>query len=443
MESSDQYLSILLQINSFVLLTLNSGDIINFVLVALAIIISGLVSGSETAFFSLDEASIKNLSQSENPKHQLIIRQLEHPQRLLSTIIVSNYLFNVIAILLFFFTFPDIFSGYISTSVELLLKALLISLALLLFSEILPKIYARQQYRIFISLMIKPLILFSWLFYPLVFFVEKSQIVLERKIQKHKGPLTMSELSDVVEMAENNEQKTEEVKILKGITTYGETEVSEIMKARVDVAALNSNMNFEELIDYIKEWGYSRFPVFEETFDNIKGILHIKDLLPHLHKSEFQWKFLIREPFFIPENKKINDLLQDFKTRKNHLAIVVDEYGGTSGIVTLEDVLEEIMGEISDEFDIKESDNQFVKIAEQQWVVDAKTSINDFCKYFDFDLDFFDDVKGESDSLAGLVLEINGDFPAIGDRLSFKNVDFEVVLSDNKRIKKVKIQINE
>ncbi|MBN2746620.1 MAG: gliding motility-associated protein GldE [Bacteroidales bacterium] len=443
MVPSDQYLSIFLNIHSFIVISIPSSDIISFLMVAAVIIFSGLVSGSETAFFSLDEESIKTLSQSDNPKHQLIIKQLEKPQRLLSTIIVSNYVFNIIAILLFFITFPDIFSGYFSKIIVVLLKALIISLALLLFSEILPKIYARQQYKAFINLMIKPLILFSWLFYPLVIMVEKSQIALERKIQKHKGPLTMSELSDVVEMAENNEQTTEEVKILKGITTYGETEVSEIMKARVDVAALNANLTFAELIDYIKEWGYSRFPVFEDTFDNVKGILHIKDLLPHLHKEEFQWKHLIREPFFIPENKKINDLLQDFKTRKNHLAIVVDEYGGTSGIVTLEDVLEEIMGEISDEFDVKELDNQFVKVSDQTWVVDAKTSINDLCKYFDFDLDFFDEVKGESDSLAGLVLEINGDFPAIGERLTFKNCDFEVVLSDNKRIKKVKIQINE
>jgi len=250
-------------------------------------------------------------------------------------------------------------------------------------------------------------------------------------------------LSEIVEIANanNNKSELEEAKILKSITTFGETDVKEIMKARVDVFAVNISTPTEQLIELIKEQGYSRIPIFKENYDGVEGVLYIKDLLSHLNDKLFHWQDLIRQAFFVPENKKINDLLQEFKKKKIHLAIVVDEYGGTSGIVTLEDILEEIVGEISDEFDIKEDSLSYKKIDEKTWVFDAKTSINDLCKIINIDAYYFDKIKGESDSIAGLILELKGEFPKINDIIKYNNIEFEVLMMDNRRIKRIKLKM--
>jgi gliding motility-associated protein GldE len=413
-----------------------------FTVVAL-LIFSGLISGSEIAFFSIDPNQFKELEESEDKTDALIINHLENPKRLLAIILVSNNFVNVAIVLISAWLSGEMFDFSSAPVVGFIIQVVVITGMLLLFGEIMPKIYARQKVLMFVRMMAKPISILGNIFKPLVMLLVNSTNMIDKRIQKRKNSLSMSELSEVVDIAHANSEdvETEEVKILKSITTFGETEVSEIMRARVDVAALDIKTPFAEVIEFIKEWGYSRIPVFEESFDHVKGILYIKDMLSHLNDDDFGWQSLIRDAFFIPENKKINDLLQEFKRRKIHMAIVVDEYGGTSGIVTLEDVLEEIVGEISDEFDIKEQEKDYKKLGENLYVFEAKTSINDLSKVLDLDPDFFDEVKGESDSIAGLILELTGDFPKINDVVKYKNVEFEVMMMDNRRIKKVKIKL--
>lgn len=417
--------------------------ITGIVITLILLILSGLISGSEIAYFSITPKIIKELKKSESQTDKHILKHLENPKRLLAILLISNNFVNITIVLVSAWLTPLVFDFSNSPLLGFIIQVVVITTALLLFGEILPKIYARQKVRMFSRLMARPLQILSQIFYPLVFLLERSTRFIDKQLQNRKNTITMSELSEVVEIAhaQATDVETEEVKILKGIATYGETEVREIMKARVDVSAADIRMNLTELVDFVKEWGFSRYPVFGETSDDVKGVLHIKDLLPHLSKSEFKWQSLVREPIFIPENKKINDLLQDFKAKKNHLAIVVDEYGGTSGIVTLEDVIEEILGEISDEFDTKDTENNIVKLGDKIWSMDAKTSINDFCKLAEFELDFFDEVKGESDSVAGLLLEILGDFPKENQKIGYKNIEFQVMALDKKRIKKVKVSI--
>jgi len=417
--------------------------IIGSIIIIILLIFSGLISGSEIAFFSIEPALLKEFENSEDPSAQQIISLIENPKRLLATILVSNNFINVSIVLIaawlsnLTFDFSDFpVWGFV-------FQVVVITAGLLLFGEIMPKIYARQKVEKFTKMMAKPIIILSKIFNPLVKLMVKSTKLMDKQMLKKKNSLTMSELSDVVDIAHANsdEVENEEVKILKGIANFGEIEVSEIMKARVDVAAIDTHSSFEEVVEFIRESGFSRLPVYESDFDHLKGILYIKDLLSHLSDKDFKWQKTIREAFFVPENKKINDLLQEFKKKKIHLAIVVDEYGGTSGIVTLEDVLEEIVGEISDEFDVKEAEDDFKKVDENSWVFEAKISLNDLCKIIDFDPNYFDEVKGEADSIAGLILELTGDFPKINDVVTYNKVEFVVMMMDHRRIKKVKVNI--
>jgi len=415
--------------------------VIGLLAIIILLIFSGLISGSEIAFFSIKPSLLKEIKNSEDKKDKLIAALISNPKRLLATILVSNNFVNV-AIILIAAWLSNVAFDFSSVPVwGFIFQVVVITVVLLLFGEIMPKIYARQKVEKFMRMMAKPVIVLGKIFNPLVSLMVKSTNLMDKRLTNKKNSLTMSELSEVVDIAHANsdEVENEEVKILKGIATFGETEVSEIMKARVDVAAIDTNSSFEEVVDFIKESGFSRLPVFEEDFDHMKGILYIKDLLSNLSDKEFKWQALIRDAFFVPENKKINDLLQEFKKKKIHLAIVVDEYGGTSGIVTLEDVLEEIVGEISDEFDVKEADRDFKKIEDHSWVFEAKVSLNDLCKVVGINPDYFNEVKGEADSIAGLILELLGDFPKINDVVSYQNIEFVVMMMDNRRIKKVKV----
>ena len=414
------------------------------IIFVLLIIMSGLISGSEIAFFSINPSHLKELNKSDEAGDKLIMSHLDNPRKLLATILISNNFVNISLVLVAAWLTPYLYDFTNAPLLGFIVQVVAITGILLLFGEILPKIYARQRVDFFIHMMARPIAILSRVFWPLVVLLENSTAFMDRFLQKRKNTITMSELSEVVEIAhaQAHDVESEDVKILKGIATFGETEVRDIMRARVDVSAVDFETSYEELKDYIREWGFSRFPVYIESFDHVKGVLHIKDLLPFLHQNNYKWQAVLRDPFFVPENKKINDLLQEFKSKKIHLAIVVDEYGGTSGIVTLEDILEEILGEISDEFDQTESDNNIISVGENEWVMDAKTSINDLCKFLKLELDFFDEVKGESDSVGGIILEITGDFPTIGDKTSFKNIDFEVVLTDKRRIKRIKIKQN-
>ena len=418
-------------------------SVVMLVIIALLLLLSGMISGSEIAFFSINPTLRDEIEESESKSSINVLKLLNSPKDLLAGILISNNFINIGIVLLSTLFTQEIFDFSQTPILGFIIQVILITSVLLLFGEIMPKIMAKQKPMVFIGIMTKPLLLILKIFRPLIFVLSKTTSVIDKHLENKKPQLSMEDLSDVVDLAgelDNMEVEEEDKKILKGIATFGDTEVSEIMKARVDVKALDYDVDFSEVIEHIQEWGYSRIPVFSESLDKIKGVLYVKDLLSYLDEDDLLWKSKIRPAFFVPENKKINDLLQEFRAKKIHLAIVVDEYGGTSGIVTLEDVLEEIVGEISDEYDVESEDFQFKKIADNTWVFEAKSSINDFCKAIEIDNEIFDEVRGEADSLAGLVLEIKGDFPKIHEKLKSQGFEFEVLEMDKRRISRVKVK---
>ncbi len=320
----------------------------------------------------------------------------------------------------------------------------LVTSLILLFGEIMPKMYASVYPVKFAKTMAGVLRIMIKVFYPFSSILVRSTTFLDKRIAKVSYAISRSELSDAIELTADDSTPEEGKKILQGIVKFGDIEVKEIMRSRVDVVALDITAPFPEVLEVIVGSGFSRIPVHEENFDNIKGILYVKDLLPHLEKkAEFEWQKLLREVFFVPENKKINDLLQEFQEKKIHLAIVVDEYGGTSGIITLEDVLEEIVGEITDESDSGTEEFVYDKIDEHTYLFEGKTTINDFCKIIDVDDEIFDEVKGDSDSLAGLILELEGKIPERGEETTYLNYIFKVVEVDYRRIKRIRVTITE
>ena len=369
---------------------------------------------------------------------------LDKPKQLLATILISNNFVNVGIVILSSYLINAIFNFTGFPVLGFIIEVVVITTFILLFGEIIPKIFAAQKPVLFANIMAKPLRFLAKLFYPLSILLVKFTSVIDKRIERKGVDVSMSDLSDAIDITADENMDEEDTKILKGIVRFTDIDVKEIMKSRVDVTALDAETSFKEVLNTIIESGYSRIPVFEETFDNVKGILYIKDLLPHLdEKDDYNWLTLLRKPFFVPENKKINDLLKEFQDKKIHLAIVVDEYGGTSGIVTMEDILEEIVGEIADEFDAPEDEVDYEKIDDSTYLFEGKTSINDFCKIVGIDDDIFDEVKGESDSLAGLILELEGEIPEKGSNTTFKNFVFEVYTVDERRIKKIKVTINE
>ena len=397
---------------------------------------SALVSGSEVAFFSLSPANIDELKSDNSLKSSRAIALLKDPEQLLATILISNNFVNVAIVIISTWLTDNMINFNESPAwFSFLFKIVLVTFLLLLFGEIIPKVYAAKYSKSFALLMSGPMFLISKIFKPLSFSLVKSTSVVNKRLMKRKPEISMDDLSNAIDLAEN--EIKENKKILEGIVSYGNTDASEIMKPRVDVVAFDITTPFPVLLEKIKEHNYSRIPIYEETFDNVKGILYIKDLLPHYHKKNFHWQSLLRPPYFVPESKKINDLLQDFQSKKNHMAIVIDEYGGTSGIVTLEDILEEIVGEISDEFD--EPDIFYKKIDDYNYVFEGKTLLNDFFKILKLDDDIFDEVKGDADTLAGLVLELVGEIPKAGGTVKYKNFVFKVISSDMRRIKQIKV----
>jgi len=405
---------------------------------------SAMVSGSEIAFFSLNPQQRQQLEEEKSGKSKLILSLLERPKRLLATILISNNFINVAIVILSAFISRQLFDLSNYPILSFIVQVIVITALILLFGEIIPKMYANHHAVRFANIMCKPLQFLLRLFYPLSSVLVNSTSLIDKRLIRKKHHISMSELEDAIDITSDESRPAEETKILKGIVRFGDIEVKEIMKSRMDVVAIDIKTGFRELLNIIVESGYSRIPVYEENFDQIRGILYVKDLLAHLDKKEdFNWSKLTRDAFFVPENKKIIDLLQEFQDKKIHMAIVVDEYGGTSGIATLEDVIEEIVGEINDEFDSKGSDLAYSKLDEKNYVFEGKTSINDFCKVFDIDDDIFDEVKGESDSLAGLILEIEEKIPEKETSIKFRNFEFMVLAADNRRIKRVKVTIRE
>ena len=416
-----------------------TGVAISIIIVVLLLIFSALISGSEVAYFSLGPADRDHLEKNKSRRNSFVLKNLEYPERLLATILVANNFVNVGIVILSTYITSNIVDFSDAKMLGFIIQVVVITFFLLLFGEIIPKVYATRfslKVAVFMSF---PLVVLEKLFRPLNSLLIFSTSFVNRRMQKHKQNISVDELSQALEMTADHEI-SEDKEILEGIVKFGNKSVVEIMHPRVDVVALDVKVNIEKVIAVINDSGYSRIPVYSGTFDNIRGILYIKDLLPHIHKGvNFKWQTIIRPPFYVPETKKIDDLLEDFQKNKVHMAIVVDEYGGTSGIVTLEDILEEIIGDITDEFD--EEENFFTKIADNKYLFDGKILLNDFYKIVDCDDDVFDDVKGEADTLAGLILELKGEFPKRFDKISCKFFVFSIEAVDNRRIKQIKVEI--
>ncbi len=414
--------------------------ILNALIFALLLISSGLVSGSEVAFFSLNSEDLKNIQDKADTRSSRAISLIESPKNLLSTILILNNLINIGMVTLTTFLAWTLF-GFNATGILIIvIQTIGVTFAIVFFGEIVPKVYATKA-NVEFSLMMAPYIyFFSIILKPLTFLLLSISNVIEQRIERKGYSLSVDELNQALEIT--TEDTTEEEKdILKGIVNFSTLSVKQVMRSRMDITAVDLDMDFHELMDKINKSGYSRIPVYSETIDNIEGILYIKDLLPHIdHDEDFQWQSLVRKGFFIPENKKVDSLLKDFQQKRVHMAIVVDEYGGTSGLVTLEDLIEEIIGEINDEFDDIE-DFFFKAIDAKTFIFEGKVSLNDFCKKLEIDAQIFDDVKGESESLGGLLLELNSNFPKNGSKIKFDIFEFTVMAVDTKRIKKVKVHL--
>ncbi|SDQ09141.1 gliding motility-associated protein GldE [Flagellimonas zhangzhouensis] len=400
---------------------------------------SALISAAEVAMFGLSQTDLNEMEEGDSPRGKLIVQLLEKPKKLLATILIANNAINIGIVLLFSSIGNTLFEG-IEGPWRFLLEVVVATFLILMFGEILPKIYANRNRVQFAQTMALPLKGLNWLFTPLSSPMRSATLYMEDKLGKKKSNLSINHLSQALELASEGDTTKEEQKILEGIVTFGNTDTKQVMRPRIDIFALNENMKFPEVMEEIKKNGYSRIPVFSENMDNVLGVLYVKDLLPYIDRKSFNWMSLIREPYFVPENKKLDDLLLEFQDKKNHLAVVVDEYGGTSGIVTLEDIIEEIVGDISDEFD--DEDLIFSKLDDYNYVFDGKTALKDFYRVVKIEDDeLFESKKGESETIAGFVLEISGSFPKVGEKVLFKDYQFIVESMDKKRLKRVKVTL--
>lgn len=424
------------------------GAIVAIVLAGLLLLFSGFASGSEIAFFSLTPTDLNELEESKDERDQKIMKLREDSERTLATILITNNLVNVTIIMLCNYFFansvvegkPVIDFGQ-AYWLQFLVITVLLTFLLLLFGEIMPKVYCSQHALAFCRKAAGSIQLCSKVFYPFASILIRSGLWAGKVVPQENRVLSVDDLEQALELTDKEDIK-EEQRILEGIVRFGDETAKEIMTIRQDVVDLDITSPFSDVLKCIVENNYSRIPVCQDSIDNIRGILYIKDLLPHLNKSaNFRWQTLIRPPYFVPETKKIDDLLREFQENKIHIAIVVDEFGGTSGIVTLEDVLEEIVGEINDEYD--EDEKSYVRINSNTFVFEGKTLLSDLYKILKLDDETFDEVEGDADSLAGLLLEIKGDFPGLHEKINFKNFTFEVLEMEERRISKVKIIIHQ
>ncbi|MDB4533293.1 gliding motility-associated protein GldE [Vicingaceae bacterium] len=424
--------------------------LISFLVLLILLLFSALISGSEVAFFSLNPSEKDELNSSSEKPHEKVKSLLAGPKKLLATILISNNFINVAIITLSTFTINNALDFNSFPNVNLLgnditnllifgIQVAGITFIILLFGEVIPKVYATKHALKLAKTMASPLIVLKKIFKPISSLLIYSTGIIDRKVTKKGLDVTVEELSEALDLTEDYEEGNDDHRILKGIVKFGETSVKQVMKARVDIVGIEINTNFHEVIAIILDSGHSRIPVYEESFDKIVGLLYIKDLLPHIKESEnFDWNKLSRSPFFVPENKKLDDLLKEFQEKKIHLAIVVDEYGGSSGIITLEDVLEEIVGEISDEFD--EDEISYSKLDENTYIFEGKTGLNDIFKIIEIeDETIFDDINTEADSIAGLVIEIAGKIPVKNEKINYKNFTFIIEAADKRRVKRVKL----
>lgn len=437
----DAYLCQLADItNGITVQTPSFSAIVALVLASLLLLASGFASASEIAFFSLTPSDLSEIEEGDHPSDDKISRLLGNSERLLATILITNNFVNVTIIMLCNFFFMSVFVFH-SQLAEFLILTVILTFLLLLFGEIMPKIYSAQKTLKFCRFAAPVIWGLQKVFAPLSSLLVHSTAFLNKHFARKNHNISVDELSHALELTDKAELK-EENNILEGIIRFGGETAKEVMTSRLDMVDLDIRASFKEVMHCVIENAYSRIPVYSGSRDNIKGVLYIKDLLPHVNKGEaFRWQSLIRPAYFVPETKMIDDLLRDFQANKIHIAIVVDEFGGTSGIVTMEDIIEEIVGEIHDEYDDEERTH--VVLNDHTWIFEAKTQLTDFYKITKVNEDDFEEVDGDADTVAGLLLEIKGEFPALHERVVYKNYTFEVLAMDNRRILKVKFTVNE
>lgn len=423
------------------LLTPSMGVYIAAALAALLLLFSGFASGSEIAFFSLSPNDLNELDPEKNAADRKIQLLREDSERTLATILITNNLVNVTIIMLCNYVFANLVDFGNAVVLQFICITILLTFLLLLFGEIMPKVYGRQNPLKFCRKVVGAIMVLRKLFWPIEWVLLRSGVLAEKVVQKENHVLSVDDLEQALELTDEDEIRDEQ-SMLRGIIRFGDETVKEVMTSRRDIVDLDINSSFKEVLDCVLENNYSRIPVYQDNTDNIKGVLYIKDLLPHIDKAAtFKWQKLIRPPFFVPETKKVDDLLKDFQQNKVHMAIVVDEFGGTSGLITLEDVLEEIVGEINDEYD--EEEKTFSRLNKNTFIFEGKTTLGDFCRILDINDETFDEVEGDADSLAGLLLEINGDFPKVHDTIEYDRYLFEVLSVEERRIAKVKVVIRD
>ncbi len=408
----------------------------------LLIIGSGLVSGSEVAFFSIKGSQYFSIRESSRRSHRVIIQLLQDPRRLLGAILIVNNLINIAIIILFTMLSNQVFDFSNNPALAFLINVVAITFILVLLGEVIPKVYANQANLSFATFMAFPMQIISKAVYPLSTFLVKSLGALEQKVTSRKPDVSVDDLKEAIEITANEQSNVNDKKMLQGIVNFSNITVKQIMTFRVDTVAYSTEANLSELIEDINYHRYSRIPVYEETFDNVRGILYIKDLAPYIHETDtFNWLSLLRKPYFVPENKKIDNLLREFQAKKVHMAIVVDEYGGSSGIITMEDILEEIVGEIQDEFDADEL--FYSKLDKDNYVFDGKTPLHDLTQILEIDENIFEPYKQEVESIGGLMVEFFGRIPQSREIIDYKGLRFKVESADRKRVRRVKVTLLE
>ena len=424
-------------------LTVDIALIVQFAIFCLLLLCSAIISGSEVALFSLSPTEIDELKEDHNSANNLIAKMVENPKKLLATVLIANNLVNISIVLIS----PELtnfaFGGIKNPILRDVMNIGLVTFVLLLCGEILPKIYANRNNLAFAKRVAYFIYILDTVFTPISLPMKSFTVWIQKRLGKTKSNISVGQLSQALELASEEDTTNEEKKLLESIVSFGNTETCEVMVPRVDIFALSEDTPFSEVLSEIVKIGYSRIPVYRENLDNITGVIYIKDLLPYIEKTDFEWTKVMRKAFFVPENKKLDDLLSEFQEKKIHLAVVVDEYGGTCGIITLEDIMEEIVGSINDEFD--DDDVTYSKINDHTYIFEGKTVLKDFyriVKMDDENILLFDEKRGEAETLAGFLLEISGNFPQKGKPIVFHNYSFTVEAFDNHRIKEIKVKIN-
>ena len=424
-------------------LTVDIALIVQFAIFCLLLLCSAIISGSEVALFSLSPTEIDELKEDHNSANNLIAKMVENPKKLLATVLIANNLVNISIVLIS----PELtnfaFGGIKNPILRDVMDIGLVTFVLLLCGEILPKIYANRNNLAFAKRVAYFIYILDTIFTPISLPMKSFTVWIQKRLGKTKSNISVGQLSQALELASEEDTTNEEKKLLESIVSFGNTETCEVMVPRVDIFALSEDTPFSEVLNEIVKIGYSRIPVYRENLDNITGVIYIKDLLPYIEKTDFEWTKVMRKAFFVPENKKLDDLLSEFQEKKIHLAVVVDEYGGTCGIITLEDIMEEIVGSINDEFD--DDDVTYSKINDHTYIFEGKTVLKDFyriVKMDDENILLFDEKRGEAETLAGFLLEISGNFPQKGKPIVFHNYSFTVEAFDKHRIKEIKVKIN-